>query len=109
MVRNLISVVSFIMAVIGALAVMLTGNRDRQTMGAIVGAAFLVSFLINVSREARLLLQGACLVAFAVAILGGIMTLFTNQEDKRTGGIITGIIALGTSLFILFYYVEFPQ
>lgn len=106
--RNLISVVSFVMSVIGGLAVMFSGNRDRQTMGSVVGLAFLASFFINVSREAKLVLQGACLVAFAVAILGGAMTILTSQEDKRIGGIITGIVALGTSLFILFSYLEFP-
>jgi peptidoglycan/LPS O-acetylase OafA/YrhL len=105
-VRNLIAVVSFIMAVIGGLAAMLSAHRDRQTMATIVAAAFLISFFINVSKEAKLVLQGACLISFAMAVLGGGVAIFTNQNEKRTGGIITGIVALGTSLAILFLYLE---
>jgi hypothetical protein len=105
-VRNLISVVSFIMAVIGGLAAMFSAQRDKQTMATIVATVFLISFFINVSREARLILQGACLISFAMAVLGGGVAIFTNHDDKRTGGIITGVVALGTSLVILFLYLE---
>ncbi len=105
--RNLIAIVSFIMAVIGGLAGMFSAQRERQTMGTVVAIVFLISFFINVSKEATLTLQGACLMAFAVAVLGGGMAIFTDQEVKRTGGIITGIVALGTSLVILFLYLDF--
>ncbi len=105
--RNLIAVVSFVMAVMGGLAAMLSSHRERQTMGTIVAIVFLISFFINVSREATLILQGACLVSFAMAVLGGGTAIFTDQDVKRTGGIITGIVALGTSLVILFLYLEF--
>jgi len=104
-VQNFLSVASFIMAVIGGLAAMVSKNRDKQTMGSIVGVVFLISFFINVSREAQLILQGACMVAFALAVLGGILTIFTSQEDRRISAIVTGIVALGTSLFILFLYL----
>jgi hypothetical protein len=60
-----------------------------------------------VSREATLILQGACLIAFAMAVLGGGIAILTNQDVKRTGGIVTGIVALGASLVILFLYLEF--
>ena len=56
-VRNLISVVSFIMAVIGGMAAMFSAHRDRQTMAMIVAIAFLISFFINVDKGARLILQ----------------------------------------------------
>jgi len=69
--RNLFSVVSFIMAVIGGMAAMFSAHRDRQTMATIVAIAFLISFFINVDKEARLILRGACLIAFATAVLGG--------------------------------------
>jgi uncharacterized membrane protein len=105
-VRNLIAIVSFIMAVIGGLAAMFSAHRDRQTMATIVATAFLISFFINVSKEAKLVLQGACLISFAMAVLGGGVAIFTSQNEKRTGGIITGIVALGTSLVILFLYLE---
>ena len=105
--RNLIAVVSFIMAVMGGLAAMFSSHRERQTMGTIVAVVFLISFFINVSREATLVLQAACLVSFAMAVLGGGTAILTNQDVKRTGGIITGIVALGTSLVILFLYLEF--
>ena len=42
--RELISVVSFAMAVIGGLATMFQKDRDKQTMGAIVAGAFLFLF-----------------------------------------------------------------
>ena len=48
--RELIAVVSFVMAVIGGLATMFHKDRDKQTMGAIVAGAFLISFLINVNQ-----------------------------------------------------------
>jgi len=105
--RNLFSVVSFIMAVIGGMAAMFSAHRDRQTMATIVAIAFLISFFINVDKEARLILQGACLIAFATAVLGGGVAMFAGQDEKRTGGIITGIVALGTSLLILFLYLDF--
>ena len=65
-------------------------------MGTIVAIVFLISFFINVSREATLILQGACLIAFAMAVLGGGIAILTDQDVKRTGGIVTGIVALGT-------------
>ena len=105
--RNIIAVVSFVMAVMGGLAAMVSGHRERQTMGTIVAIVFLISFFINVSREATLILQGACLVSFAMAVLGGVIAILTDQDVKRSGGIITGIVALGTSLVILFLYLEF--
>ena len=105
--RELISVVSFIMAVIGGLAVMFHKDRDKQTMGSIVAGAFLISFLINVNKEATLVLQITCMVAFAMAVTGGVVTMFSSQENRRTGAISTGIISLGTSLLILFMYLEF--
>jgi len=37
----------------------------------------------------------------------GCVAIFTSQEEKRTGGIVTGIVALGTSLVILFLYLDF--
>jgi hypothetical protein len=95
------------MAVLGGLAAMFSSHREKQTMGTVVAVVFLISFFINVSRGATLILQGACLVSFAMAVLGGGTAILTNQDVKRTGGIITGIVALGTSLVILFLYLEF--
>jgi uncharacterized membrane protein len=108
-VRNLFSIISFIMAVIGGLAATFSAQRERQTMGTIVAVAFLLSFFVNVSREAKWILQGACVISFAMAVLGGSVAILTNQDDKRAGGIITGIVALGTSLVILFLYLDFFQ
>ena len=105
--RHLFSVVSFIMAVLGGITAMFSAHRDRQTMAAIVAIAFLISFFINVSKEARLILQAACLIAFTTAVLGGGVAIFTSLDDKRTGSIVTGIVALGTSLLILFLYLDF--
>ena len=105
--RNLISIVSFMMAVIGGLAATFSARRERQTMATIVAIAFLISFFISVSREAKLILQGACLISFVMAVLGGGVAIVTNQDDKRTGGIVTGIVALCTSFVILFLYLEF--
>jgi len=95
------------MAVIGGMAAMFSAHRDRQTMATIVAIAFLISFFINVDKEARLILQGACLIAFATAVLGGGVAIFTSHDEKRAGGIVTGIVALGTSLVILFLYLDF--
>jgi uncharacterized membrane protein len=106
-VRELISVVSFAMAVIGGLATIFHKDRDKQTMGAIVAGAFLISFFINVKQEAILVLQIACMVAFAMAVTGGVVTIFSNENNRRTGAMGTGIVSLGTSLLILFMYLEF--
>ena len=105
--REFIAIVSFIMAVIGGLATMFHKDRDKQTMGAIVAGAFLISFFINVKQEAVLVLQIACLVAFAMAVTGGVVTIFSNENNRRTGAMGTGIVSLGTSLLILFMYLEF--
>ena len=105
--RELISIVSFVMAVVGGLATMFHKERDKQTMGAIVAGAFLISFFINVKQEAILVLQVACMVAFAMAVTGGVVTIFSNENNRRTGAIGTGIVSLGTTLLILFMYLEF--
>ena len=105
--RELISIVSFVMAVIGGLATMLHKERDKQTTGTIVAGAFLISFFINVKQEQILVLQVACMVAFAMAVTGGIVTIFSGDENKRSGAIGTGIVSLGTTLLILFMYLEF--
>jgi uncharacterized membrane protein len=106
-VRNLISVVSFIMAVIGGMAAVFSAHRDRQTIAMAVAIAFLISFFINLEKGARLILQGACLIALAVAVLGGGVAIFTSQDEKRDGSIVAGIVALGTSLVILFVHPDF--
>ena len=105
--RELIAIVSFVMAVVGGLANMLHRERDKQTMGAIVAGIFLISFFINVRQEPILVLQIACLTAFAMAVAGGIVTLFVNDENRRSGAIGTGSVALATTLLILFMYLEF--
>ena len=97
------------MAVIGALATIFIKERDKQTMASIVGIAFLISFFINVSKEARLFLQIACIVTFCISMLSGIVAIFSGEESKRTGAIVTGIVSLGTSLLILFLYLELSQ
>ncbi len=105
--RNLIAVISFAVSVIGGLAVMFIKNRDKQTMASIVAGAFLISFFINVSRDARLVLQIASMVAFGMAVAGALITIFSNNENIRSGAIVTGLVSLGASLFILFTYLEF--
>ncbi|MCF8083150.1 MAG: hypothetical protein K9M96_08645 [Deltaproteobacteria bacterium] len=105
--RELIAIASFVMAVIGGLATMFHNEKDKQIMGAIVGGVFLISFLINVRPESMLVLRAACMVAFAVAITGGVVTIFSNDGDRRSSAIGTGIVSLGTSLLILFMYLEF--
>ena len=105
--RELIAIVSFVMAVTGGLATMFHKKREKQTMGSIVAGAFLISFFINVKQEPILVLQVACMVAFAMAVTGGIVTIFSGDENRRSGAIGTGIVALGTTLLILFMYLEF--
>jgi len=95
-------VVSFAMAVIVELATMFHKDRDKQTMGAIVAGAFLISFFINAKQEAILVLQIACMVAFAMAVTGGVVTIFSNENNRRTVAMGTGIVSLGTSLLIFF-------
>ena len=104
--RELISIVSFVMAVIGGLAVMFVKDRDKQTTSSIVAGLFLISFFINAGRETKVVLQIACMTAFAMAVLGGVVTILSDQEHRRTGAIVTGIVALGTSLLILFTYLK---
>ena len=105
-VRELIAIISFVMAVIGGLATIFHKDKDKQTMGSIVAGAFLISFFINVRQESILILQICCMAAFAMAVTGGIVTIFSDDEDKRTGAIGTGIVSLVTTLLILFMYLE---
>lgn len=105
--RYFISIASFVMAVFGALAILFIRNRDKQTMASIVALVFLVSFLINVPGTARLFLQIACMTTFGLALLSGVVTIFSNEEYTRTGAIFTGIVSLCVSLLILFAYLEF--
>jgi uncharacterized membrane protein len=106
-VRDLIAIASFVLAVLGGLGVIFNKNRDKQTMAAIVGIVFLVSFFLLVTENAKVLYQMSCLVTFAMAILGGVVAMYSNEKARRDGAIITGVVSLGTSLFILFTYLEF--
>lgn len=76
-------------------------------MASIVALVFLVSFLINVRSADQVFLQITCIVTFALALLSGAITIFSNEEYRRTGAIFTGIISLGVSLLILSAYLEF--
>jgi uncharacterized membrane protein len=105
--RYFISIVSFIMTVFGSLAVLFIKNRDKQTMASIVAFVFLVSFLINVRSSDQVFLQIACITTFALALLGGSVTIFSDEDYRRTGAIFTAIISLCISLLILFAYLEF--
>jgi len=74
-------------------------------MAFIVAAAFLISFLVDVSATSRLFLQIACIVAFAVSITGAMVAIFSNEENKRTSGMVIAVVSLGISLLIFFYYL----
>lgn len=105
--QELIAAVSFVMAVVGGLAAMFLKERDKQTMGAIVAGAFLISFFINVHQEDFMILRIACMVAFAMAITGGMATLFINDEGRRGSALVTGIVSLLTTFLILFMYLDY--
>ena len=45
--------------------------------------------------------------AFILSVIGGTVAIFSNEESKRTGAIVTGVVSLGTSLLILFLYLGF--
>ncbi len=104
---DLIAIVSFVIAVIGAISAVFIANRDRQSMASIVAAAFLISFFVNVNEQSRIFLQIACIVAFAVSITGAMVAIFSNEESKRTSAMVIGVVSLGTSLLILFSYLKF--
>ena len=96
------------MAVFGSLAVMFIRDREKQKMASMVALAFLLAFFINIGGTQNLFLKIACLIAFAISILGGIVTIFSNVEYTRIGAMVVGMVALGVSLLILFIYIEFP-
>jgi len=105
--RNFIGIVSFVVAVISGLSVIFGTNRDKQTMASIVGVAFLISFFINVSEEAKIVHGVSCVITFAMAVLGGVIAIFSDEKNRRDGALITGIVSLGASLLILFIYQAF--
>jgi uncharacterized membrane protein len=106
---ELIAIVSFVMSVVGAMAAVFSSNRDKQTMASIVAAVFLISFFVNVNEEPRIVLQTACVVAFAVSITGATVAIFSNEESRRSSAIFAGVVSLGTCLLILFFYLGFPS
>lgn len=95
------------MAVFSSLVVLFIKDSEKQKMASIVAFVFLLSFFINISGAQKLFLQIACMTAFALAILSGIVTIFGNEEYTRTGSMIIGVVALGVSLVILFMFLEF--
>jgi uncharacterized membrane protein YhaH (DUF805 family) len=105
--RNLIAIVSFIVALISGLSIMFNTNRDKQTIASIVGIVFLASFFINISEGARIVHDVTCVIMFAIAVLGAVVAIFTNEKNRRDGALITGIVSLGASLLILFIYQAF--
>ena len=96
------------MAVFGSLAVMFIRDREKQKMASMVALIFLLAFFINIGGTRTLFLKIACLISFAISILGGIVTIFSDVEYTRIGAMIVGVVALGVSLLILFVYLEFP-
>jgi len=105
---ELIAIVSFVISVVGAMAAVFISNRDKQTMASIVAAVFLISFFVNVNKDPRIVLQTACVVAFAVSITGAMVAIFSNEETKRTSAMVIGVVSLGTCLLILFSYLRVP-
>lgn len=103
--QHSIAVISFVMAVTGGLATMFNNDRKIQAMSSIIALVFLLSFFINVDKEARVVLQITCAVAFAMAVLGGVISIFSKKENQREGALITSIVCLGASLLILFLYI----
>ncbi len=103
--RNLIGIASFLVAMVGALSTIFHRDRDKQTMSAIVAAVFLLSFFINIGNSTTLVYQMAGIVAFAIAVLGGVVAMFSKEKNRRDASIVTGTISLFTSLFILFVYL----
>jgi uncharacterized membrane protein len=103
--RNLIGIASFLVALVGALSTIFQGDKDKQTMSAIVAAVFLLSFFVNIGTNTALVHQMACIVAFALAILAGVIAMFNKEKNKRDAAIVTGTVSLLTSLFILFVYL----
>ena len=95
------------MAVFGSLAVMFIKDREKQKMASMVALVFLLAFFINIGGTQILFLKSACLIAFAISILGGIVTIFSKVEYTRIGAMIVGVVALGVSLLILFTYMEY--
>jgi len=102
------AIISFFMSVFGGLAVMFIRDRDKQKMASMVALVFLLAFFVNIGGTQNLFLKFACLIAFAISILGGVVTVFSNVEYTRIGAMIVGVVALGVSLLILFAYIEFP-
>jgi hypothetical protein len=96
------------MAVFGSLAVMFIRDREKQKMASMVALVFLLAFFVNIGGTQNLFLKIACLIAFAISILGGIITIFSNVEYTRIGAMVVGVVALGVSLLILFTCIEFP-
>jgi hypothetical protein len=96
------------MAVFGSLAVMFIRDREKQKMASMVALVFLLAFFVNIGGTHNLFLKIACLIAFAISILGGIVTIFSDVEYTRIGAMVVGMVALGVSLLILFVYIEFP-
>ena len=101
--RNIISIVSFIMAVFSGIVVLFIKDNDKQKMASIVA----ILFLINIDSTAYLFLRIACLVTFALALLSGVVSIFGKEDYRRWGAIIIGIVSLGVSLLILFMFIEF--
>ncbi|OGP63449.1 MAG: hypothetical protein A2V65_11450 [Deltaproteobacteria bacterium RBG_13_49_15] len=105
--RNIIFILSYVMAVLSGLAVLFIRNNEKQKMAAIVAALFLLSFFVNIDPSQTLFLKIACIVAFAMAILSGVIGIFSNEEYIRIGSIVVGIVSLVVSLLILFMFLEF--
>ena len=103
--RQAFAIASFLVAVLAGLGAMLLRNRDKQTMASIVAFVFLVSFFINVTREAKFIQVLSCATSFAMAVFGGIVSVLSDDKNRRDVAVIVGIVSLGISLFILFGYV----
>jgi hypothetical protein len=56
--------------------------------------------------EPILVFQVACMVAFAMAVTGGIVTIFSSDENRQSGAVGAGIVSVATTMLILFMYLE---
>jgi len=105
--RNILFIISYIMAVSCSLAILFINDSEKQKMASIMAFLFLLSFFININPSERLFLKIACLVSFTMAILSAIVGIFSRKEFTRVGSIFVGVVSLGVSLLILFSYLEF--
>jgi hypothetical protein len=105
--KDLIIIVSFLMAVAAGLVAVLSKNQHRRTSSLTIGFIFITAFLLIflnrgiTIKGSELIQKSTCIISFAMAVTGGLAAIFHEDRDRQFVSGAVGFVSLIVSLLLL--------